>query len=277
MAPAAAAVPYGAPPPAYVPYPTAVDYERTKRIDRTKTGVLLLLIGSLLTAVPLIGAIGDLLIFIGAILVILGRQAFGRAHARNVIVSIILFAIGILVVIVVTLILILPSVGTIVGPGGTVTLTPAFQASTMVAGLLAGIVSAIIIGIAEVLFTYALQAQNGKILLWAAYGANIALAIALYVILTPLYNAVVTTADLNAATTTQQTYTLLAAIPALLFAGADYLAWSRISRREIPAPGPALTPVGMPPVTPPQAPPGNPPMPPQAPPPGGPAPPMNPP
>ncbi len=262
MAPAGATAPYGTPPPAYVPYPTAVDYERTKRVDRTKTGVLLLLIGSLLTAVPVISAVGLLLIFVGVILVILGRKAFGPAHSRNILVSIILFVVGILVVIVVAVVGALASIGSVIGPGGTVNITPAFLAATASSALLGGIASAIIIGFAEVLFTYALQAQNGRILLWAAYGANIALAIALYLILSPLYLAVVTQADFNAVSSMQTTYSLLSAIPALLFAGADYLAWSRINRREIPAPSPTLTPMGMPP---------------QAPPPSGPAPPMNPP
>lgn len=261
-----AGVPYGAPPagayaapPAYVPYPGSVDYERTRQIDRTKTGVLLLLIGSLLTAVPVISVVGLLLIFIGVILVILGRKAFGPIHSRNILVSIVLFIVGVLVVIAVAVVGALANIGSVIGPGGTVNITPAFLAATASSALLAGVVSAIILGIAEVLFTYALQAQTGRFLLWAAYGANIALAIALYLILRPLYAAVVTTGDFDAVAATQQTYSLLNAIPALLFAGADYLAWSRISRREIPAP--TLAPVGMPPTMPP---------------PSGPAPPLNP-
>lgn len=269
-------VPYGAPAPgpyaapAYVPYPGSVDYERTRQIDRTKTGVLLLLIGSLLTAVPIISVVGFLLIFIGVILVIVGRKAFGPIHSRNILVSIVLFIVGILVVIAVAVIGALANIGSVIGPGGTVNITPAFLAATASSALLAGIASAIILGIAEVLFTYALQAQNGRLLLWAAYGANIALAIALYLLLSPLYRAVVTTGDYNAVAVTQQTYSLLNAIPALLFAGADYLAWSRISRREIP--GPSLAPMGMPPTMPPPSPPSPPPTPP----PSGPAPPINP-
>lgn len=253
-----------------------MDYERTKRIDRTKTGVLLLLIGTLLSWIPGIGFVGDVLILVGAILVILGRKAFGAAHARNVVISIVLFVVGVIVVIGVAVAATLANLGSILPPGSTTpTVTPAFLASVASAGLLGGIVSAIVIGIAEVLFTYALQAQTGKVFLWAAYGANIALAIALYLILSPLYNAVLTDADYNAVLAAQTTYGLLNVLPAALFAVADYLAWSRISKREIPAPSP-LTPMGMPPIVPPQAPPRAPPMPPQAPPPSGPAPPINP-
>ncbi len=269
------AAPYAAPPayaaPAgYAPYPGSFDYERGKRVERTKTGVLLLLIGSLLTWVPVVSIFAYILILIGVILVILGRKAFGPAHSRNILLSIILFIVGIIVVVAVTVAYVLPGVISSIGPGGTVNLTPAFYASAANAGLLAGIVGAIIIGIAEVLFTYALQAPNGRILLWAAYGANLALSVVLWVILSPLFSAVVTQTDYDSAAAAQQTYALLSVIPALLFAVADYLAWARINRKEIPAPSPA------PPVMPPMMPPAAPPMPPQAPP-SGPAPPVNPP
>lgn len=260
-----AAGPYAVP-PGYVPYGAPVDYDRTKRIDRTKTGILLLLIGSLLSWVPVIGLVADLLLLIGAIFVILGRKAFGATHSRNVVLSIVLFIVGLLVVAGVAVIAALSNIGSIVGPGGSVNLTPAFLASTANAGLIGAIVSAIIVGIAEVLFTYALQAQTGRLLLWAAYGANIALAVVLYLLVSPQYAAVVTQDQYLAAAASQQTYALLSVIPALIFAAADYLAWSRISRGEIPTPASA----GLPP-----APPINPPMPPQAPP-SGPAPPMNP-
>ncbi len=250
--------PYAAP-PGYAPYGAPVDYDRAKRIDRTKMGVLLLLIGSLISWIPVISIIGEILIFVGAIFVILGRKAFGPTHTRNVLISIILFIIGIVVVVGFALAAALANIGSVVGPGGQVNLTPGFLASTANAGLLAAIVSAIVLGIAEVLFTYALQAQPGRILLWAAYGANIALAVAFYLILSPLFTAVATMADFDAASATQQTYALLTVVPALLFAGADYLAWSRINRGEIPATLP--TPVGSPPMMPPPI---------------GPAPPMNP-
>src|SRR5881396_1254279 len=77
--------------------PSAWDAERRKQIDRTKTGVLLLLIGTLIGWLPYIGVIGFILIFVGAILVILGRKAFGAAHSRNVFLSILLFIVGIVI------------------------------------------------------------------------------------------------------------------------------------------------------------------------------------
>jgi MFS family permease len=258
------AAPYGVP-PAYAPYGTPVNYEGTKQVDRTKTGVFLLLIGTLLTWIPVIGFVGYVLVFVGVILVILGRKAFGPAHSRNVILSVVLFIVGIFVVIAIAVYAAVSNITGVIGPNGTVNITPAFLASVANAGLLGSIAAAFILGIAELLFTYGLQAQTGRILLWAAYGAQVALSIALYLVLSPMYSGVVTQADYNAVQTTQEIYGVVSVISAALFAAADYLAWSRINRREIPAP--ALVPAGMPP--------GMPPMPPQAPP-TGPAPPINP-
>lgn len=266
------------PPPAYpqgasqgyAPYGLPADYERSRQVDRTKTGVLLLLIGSLLSWIPVISIIGLLLIFIGVILVILGRRAFGAEHSRNVILSIVLFSVGIVVVIGVALFVAISNLSGIIGPGGTVNLTPAFLASTLNATLLGGILAAFIIGIAEVLFTYGLQAPPGRLVLWAAYGANVALSLAVYLIVSPRLGGVATQADYNSIAALRDSYALLNVVPALLFTAADYLAWSRINRGEIPVPGPA--PSGLSPA----APPGYPPVPPQAPPPSGPAPPLSP-
>ncbi len=252
------------------PYPGSYEFERARGVDRTKTGALLLLIGSLISWIPFVAVIGYLLILIGAILVILGRKAFGTQHARNVVVSIVLFIVGILVVLGVAVAALISNLAGSIGPGGSVVLTPALQAAALSAGLLGGIVAAFVIGIAELLFTYGLQAQPGRILLWAAYGANVALSFAMFLLLSPLASSVVTQADYATLAALQGTYALLGAVPALLFAAADYLAYSRINRGEIPARA------GMPPAYAYPSPPASPPMPPQAPPPSGPAPPINP-
>src|SRR5207244_12017557 len=63
--------------------PSAWDAERRKQIDRTKTGLLLLLIGGLISWIPIVGILGGLLSLIGAILGILGRKAFRFIHARD--------------------------------------------------------------------------------------------------------------------------------------------------------------------------------------------------
>ncbi len=254
----APAAPYAAP-PSYAPYGAPVDYDRAKRIDRTKMGVLFLLFGSLISWIPVVALLGYLLIFVGVIMEILGRRAFGQVHSRNVVLSLVLLIVGVIVLLGFAIFTALANMSGVIGPGNTVNVTPAFLASVASGELLGSIVVAVIIGVAEVLLTHALQVQNGRMLLWAGFGASVALSIVFYVILSPLYGAVRTQTDFNNAAMAQQVYSLLSAIPALLFAGADYLAWARINRGEIPAALP--TPVGSPPMMPP---------------PTGPAPPMNP-
>lgn len=217
-----------------VPYPGSYDYGRARGIDRTKTGVLLLFLGTLMSWIPVVQVFGYFLILVGVILVILGRKAFGSGHARNVVVSIILFVVGIVVVFAVVVVAALLSSSGSIGPGGAVAPTPALLGATLNGALLAGIAAAIVIGLAELLFTYGLQAQTGRILLWAAYGANLALNVAIYLLLSPFVSRVATFADYDAVAAMQGTYALLGVIPALLFAAADYLAWSRINKGELP-------------------------------------------
>ena len=258
-------------PPAYGYYPSPVDYERTKHIDRTKTGILMILLGTLLSWVPfLIDLIGYILIFIGLILLILGRKAFGDHHPRNVIVSIVLLFVGIGAIIGAALPLGI-SVATAQLTGAIPTaaeLTSDFQV------LLGGeIVGAVAFGLMSVLFTYALQKPAGRLLLFAGFGASVALSVAIYLIVAPLIQSAIQEAlaggvfdptTVSSLAGVASSYGLLNAIPSLLFAAAEYLAWSRISRGEIPtAPAPP------PPVA-------APPTPPATPPPSGPAPPIPP-
>src|SRR2546428_23791 len=149
-APTAAPPMYAAPgayPGAMPGLPSAWDAERRKQIDRTKTGLLLLLIGGLISWIPIVGIFGGLLSLIGAILAI----------------SIASFA--------------------IIGP-------PASNAVN--------------------------QATSGG-----------------------TYNP----APINALQAQVSGLGYLSVIPALLFAAATYLAWSRVSHGEIPA---STVPPGMP-------------------------------
>src|SRR2546428_44572 len=113
-------------------------------------------------------------------------------------------------------------------------------------------VGAAISGIASVLFTYALQKQTGRILLWAGYAANLAISIAIFAIIAPLISNAVNQsvsggtynpAPLAALQGQLTALGYLSVVPALLFGAATYLAWSRVSHGEIPAPP---VPPGMP-------------------------------
>ncbi len=56
------------------------------------------MIGTILGPVPIITFIGGILALIGAILVILGRKAFGSDHSRNAIWSIIIYIVGLAII-----------------------------------------------------------------------------------------------------------------------------------------------------------------------------------
>ncbi|MGI0149415.1 MAG: zinc-ribbon domain-containing protein, partial [Thermoplasmata archaeon] len=255
-----------APPPYAAPYGASLDAERRKQIDRTKMGVLLLLVGALLSWIPFIGLLGSVLILIGVILVILGRKAFGATHARNIVISIVLFILGIIIAVTAGLILAFSIATSFIGT------VPPSQAAVQAAFnnfLIILVVGSVVGGLASVFFTYGLQNQMGKMLLLAAYGAGVVIQAAIFIVVSGAIAAIVTamfpggTYDPTAATAALLEFqgrvsalSLLLAIPNLLYAGAYYLVWTRINKGEIPAP---------------TMPPGMPGMPPS-----GPAPPINP-
>jgi hypothetical protein len=255
-----------------------MDYNRTKQIDRTKTGVLLLMIGALLGWAPFgISIVGGLLSLIGAILVILGRKAFGARHSRDVVAAVVVYILSFVGLIVVSVIFAIATISSVFGTVPTVA-----DLEGAVNTLLIGSIGvAIIAGVAQILFTYEIQDSVGRYLLFAGFGASVALEIAVYFIVAPLVAAAISEAlaggtfnsdPITALENQVNTYALLAVVANLLWAAAYYMVWSRISRGEIPRP---LVGPGAPPMAPPYA--GMPPQaPPQAPPPSGPAPPINP-
>lgn len=255
--------PAGPPPGAYAPpYPAYAppwEYERRKQIDRTKTGLLLLLVGAILSWIPLISAVGALVAFIGAILVILGRKPFGAKHSRNVIVSLVMYIVGIIAYIVFVIAAVLASLGNYLGTPTDPAALVAAAESAINSALLGSIVLAVALGIANILFIIELQNPMGRIVLFAAFGASVAISVATYFVVSPLLaTAFAGLTDPNeiaaaAASLEAQIATIgyLGVISAALYAVADYIAWSRINRGEIPAP-PAQPPApGMAPPAPP--------------------------
>ena len=263
----ASAAPTGPPAPGYAPGPVAPpaympppgygyagmwEAERARQVDRTKTGILLLLVGTLIGWIPFasIGLIGGLLLLIGAILVILGRKAFGPKHSRNVILSLVLFLVGIVGAVVLAILVVAATLGSFVTPD------PATVLGALNTLLIGTVIISAVSGLASVLFTYELQSNLGRVLLWAGYGASVGVEVAIFLILLPLLNGLFTggTVDpraLEAFLATISSYEYLGVISAALFAAANYIAWDRLNRRLIPAP---LAPPAMP-GAPPMAPP----------------------
>jgi len=183
--------------------------------------------------------VGALVALIGALLVILGREAFGREHSRNAILALIVFFVGVGVTIVGFVLLFFLAFSLRAGPSSIVQPFAWFGIVSIVGGA--------VTGISEVLLTYALQLSTGRVLLWTAYTASIAISIVNLVFILPISNgtggflfpAIFVTA-------------FLGIIPAMLYAVAYYLARQRIVHREIPSPipPPFTTPsFGSPPTT----------------------------
>ena len=212
-------------PYAYYAYTIAYyEAQRREQIDRTATGLLLIAIGFFLSWIPFISLIGGILELIGAILVILGRKAFGVKHARNVMWSIIIFVVGLVSAVVAVFIVLYYSILNLSPPGIAPTIVSPFGGSFAIVSL----VSTTIIGFVYVLFVYELEEKSSRILLWCGYAANIVIAATNLLILTNL--------SFVAAVELFFVEILTAIIPAVLFGVAYFLARERIVRGEIPGP-----------------------------------------
>jgi len=66
-------------------------------IGRTKNGLLLLAVSGLLGPFPILNYLGGILAIVGAVLMILGRGAFGDAHSRNVVLSVVIYIVGLVI------------------------------------------------------------------------------------------------------------------------------------------------------------------------------------
>jgi len=210
-------------------------------INRTRTGLLLLAIGLILGPIPYISFIGGLLEFIGAILVILGRDAFGYTHARNTIISLLLYIIG-FIALIISVTGFASSIVTIALSSGNRTgaVTNAINAY-----LVALIISTAIIGLGTVLFTYALQQETGRLLLWIGYALNMIVSTLTLIIISSQIKSIVAEtfasgtynpAPIQSLQGQTQLLGLFGLIPALSFAIAYGMALSRINRGELPEP-----------------------------------------
>jgi hypothetical protein len=224
-----AATPAAAPP---VPAPEA--FARQQQIDRTKTGLLILFIGVLVSWVPYVSFAGIIVVLVGAILVILGRKAFGPAHSRNVLLALALFlgGIGGLVVVAVLLVnAILPVVPT----------TPAEVFALVTPYIPALLVTGGIYSLSYPLLAHAVSSRTGQILLWVGYAATLGiLTTATYILLVGVFEtAAAGISDpfgfFSENFTAFTTIILLFVVSYVLYAVGYYLAYSRVNRGEIPA------------------------------------------
>jgi len=216
-----------------------------KKISQTMTGLLLLIIGLLLSWIPYILYIGGILELIGVILVIIGREAFGVRHGKYVIYAVVIYSIGFVA-------------GFILGFSFATTIVSATSGGASSSSSLATIMSAFesllwgslvisaVMGISTVMLVYLLEEANGRMLLWVAFAAQIAVGTLGIIIIGPLISHAVALAFASSPPSPTPILNLdseltslrfLSAIPSVIFAFAYYLAWKRIDKGSIPGSG----------------------------------------
>jgi MFS family permease len=225
------------PPHPYYAYTAAYwESQRVSKIDNTKTGLLLLIIGIAIAWVPFVSIIGGIIALIGAILVILGREAFGHPHTHNVTLSIIFFFVGLAVSIVGAIFAFILAVTSVINNDRPVTAPSQFSiGALLIPVFIVLIAGGAISGLAEVFLTLALQAKKGRQFLWIGYATSIIVSVVnifLFVVFGPALSPIFFLGGGFGFYATS----LFGFIPAIFFAIAFYWARDRINRREIPPP-----------------------------------------
>ena len=224
---------------------TSGDATRSEQVDHTETGIWFLVIGLLLSWVPLLSPLGlvitvggGLATFLGFAFLVKGRGPFGPAHGRNVVVAVILFVGGIVVIVVLGSLLVLAAPARI-GEG-----FPSVGFESAIMGFLYGVaVAGMLSSVSVVLAVYALQTPVGRAVLLGAWAAQnvVQLAVVLY-LSSALGPALAQTFEggafhpgpLDAVFSGAESTARLALVPSLLFAVAYVSAWRRIKRGELP-------------------------------------------
>lgn len=223
------------------------DPARQKKVQRTGTGILLLILAVLLQWIPLVEIVGLIVGAIGVVLIILGADAFPQRHARFVWTSVSLYLIGFLAALVLG-----------VGFASTVSSLPAnasgsAAASTLLAafdGLITGaLVSLAFLSVSQALIVFDLEGGWGKTLLLSAVVVQMVISVLLFaLVLDPLVHAAVSqafasgTLDLAPIVAADDQirgmsgYTLLNALPAVLFGVGYSEAYRRLTRGALPQP-----------------------------------------
>ena len=213
-----------------------------KKIDQTRTGLLLLVVGLLLSWIPYVQYIGWILELIGVIFVIIGRDAFGARHGQYVIFAVVIYSIGFIAEFMLGL-LFAGTILSIAGHGVSSSSASATMTSAFESLLWGSLVITVLLGISTVMLVYLLEAANGRTLLWLAFAAQVAMGTAGVIIVGPLISHAIALAFASSPPNTAprlnldnelNSLRLLGAIPAVIFGFAYYLALKRIDSGSIP-------------------------------------------
>lgn len=209
----------------------STEYTYQVEKQRTSTGLTLLVIGLLLSWIPYIRYVGDLLILIGAIFVILGRAAFGPKHELYVKLAIVLFIIALIAAVVVALDFAF-SIFTDVNSAPK--LVGDFK--NYMIGL---IVVAVIGGSSYILLVYGISDSLGIKLLLMAFVLQIVITIVVFVVVMPTISSAIYSMSsgnlkpLDSLSSKISDYGLLNVFPLLIYAFAYYRAKNNIENKSL--------------------------------------------
>lgn len=211
-----------------------------ERISRTKTGIWLLIAAVLLLWIPYVQYLGVFLAIVAGIFIIIGREAFGEKHSRNVLIALAIYIVSI----VVELIIIAGFVSSVQaavnasGPG----LAAALRSSVLSLLIGTAIVGALG-GLVYVFAFFELEGESGRRFLLISYAVQVIVVAVVFALLyagmsqalaQAFSGSTVNAGPIIAFQSKELLYGLASVIPYALFAYAFNLARKRIDNAEIP-------------------------------------------
>ena len=166
----------------------SIEHDRVEWTDQTRRGLILLLIGVIVNAIPIVRAAGSFVAVAGAVLLLEGRHLYGRNHTVHIVGGMIVLAIG-------TACAIVASVGYLLYfyavptyyPGNSVILTAIIQLLPIF--FLWDCAGSISIALGYSILAYPFQRLRGKIVLLSGLVLSLFLSVEVFTILNSSYQS----------------------------------------------------------------------------------------
>jgi hypothetical protein len=209
----------------------------SKAEERTRTGLLLMIIAFALLWIPYVSDLGELIALIGVVFLWLGRLAFDQAHWRSVVVGSACVVLGLVVGLVVGFSFAADLISVATTPGESISAFIASLQSSLTALFAVGIAIAVLTSVGYVALPYALADRTSRLLLWGGLVISIAISVLVFVFLAPLISAAlaqatsggtINLAPVQALETKEIVYDLALGLPNLMFLWAYYRTRQRV-------------------------------------------------
>lgn len=165
-----------------------MNYERGRQLEQTETGLALIIFGILFSPIPVVGPVGGLIALVGIMLTIMGRESYGKAQAKSVVIGAALFVAGVFLTFVESVVYTLfflsvpGSIFSLIwAPDDALTKALVPYLTTFFA---IGAAGTILTSIALMFFIFFLQKMPGRLLTLAAAAAGVAMSVLVFSLLT---------------------------------------------------------------------------------------------